>query len=210
MPNNLISQVAILTNLITKVNDTYPGSSYAGPTNQAYYGSQVGSRFALGNDEARLPSALAGGLFQYVNLYTSMTATPKVGLIAFWNGITVAGQDNTYVATFDEPTGASDIAGVLVSATSKGNYGIIQIDGKVKVQFRATITKSTPAAGGDLVLAAAAGAGADVATADILADATSLTSTQARHILGISIVSPAGGAASFIRLGAAIGQRMNF
>ena len=209
MPNNLISQVAILTNLITKVNDTYPGSSYAGPTNQAYYGSQVGSRFALGNDEARLPAALAGGLFQYVNLYTSMTATPKVGLIAFWNGITVSGNDNTYVATMDEPTGASDIAGILVSATSKGNYGIIQIDGKVKVQFRATITKSTPVSG-DLVLAAAAGAGADVATADILADATSLTSTQARHILGITIVSPAGGAASFVRLGAAIGQRMNF
>ena len=98
MPNNLISQVAILTNLITKVNDVYPGSSYAGPTNQAYYGSQVGARFALGNDEPRLPSALSGGLFQYVNLYTSMTATPKVGLITFWQ------TDTSYVATCDEPT----------------------------------------------------------------------------------------------------------
>lgn len=203
MPNNLVSQVEILTNLITKVNDAFPGSSYAGPTSQAYYGSQVGSRFALGNDEARLPSALAGGLFQYVNLYTSMTATPKVGLIAFWQ------TDTSYVATFDEPTGVSDIAGILVSATSKGNYGIIQIDGKVKVQFRATITKATPVVG-DLVMAAAAGSGADNATADILADATSLTSTQARHILGVAIVSPAGAAASFVRLGAGVGQRMNF
>jgi hypothetical protein len=203
LPNSLLSQVAILENLITKVNDVYPGSSYAGPTNQAYYGSQVGARFALGNDEPRLPAALAGGIFQYVNLYTSMSATPKVGLIAFWK------TDTTYVATMDEPTGASDIAGILVSATSVGNYGIIQIDGKVKVQFRATITKTTPAVG-DLVLAAAAGAGADVATADILADATSLTSVQARHILGIAIISPAGATASFIRLGAAVGNRWNF
>lgn len=203
MPNNLVSQVAILTNLITKVNDTFPGSSYAGPTNQAYYGSQVGSRFVLGNDEPRLPSALSGGEFQYVNFYTSMAATPKVGLIAFWK------TDTSYVATFDEPTGASDMAGVIVSATSKGNYGIIQIDGKVAVQFRATITKATPLIG-DLVLAAAAGAGADVATADILADATCLTPVQARHILGVAIASPAGATASFVRLGAAVGQRTNF
>jgi hypothetical protein len=207
MPNNLVSQVEILTRLITLVNDAYPGSSYAGPTNQAYYGSQVGARFALGDDDktiANNSTTLSGGLFQYVQLYASMTATPKVGLIAFWK------TDTSYIATFDEPTGVSDMAGILVSATSIGNYGIIQIDGKVRVQFRATITKATPAATGDLVLAAAAGAGADVATADILADATSLTSTQARHILGITITSPTGGAASFVRLGAAIGQRMNF
>ena len=51
MPNNLVSQVEILTRLITLVNDAYPGSSYAGPTNQAYYGSQVGARFALGDDD---------------------------------------------------------------------------------------------------------------------------------------------------------------
>lgn len=204
MPNNLVSQVEILTRTIPNVNDPFPGSSYAGPTNQAYYGSQVGARFALGNDEPRLPSALAGGKFQYVNFYTSMASTPKVGLIAFWQ------TDTTYVATFDEPVGVSDVAGILVSATSKGNYGIIQIDGKVKVQFRATITKATPAAYGDLVLCAAAGVGADNATADILADTTSLTSVQVRHILGVAVASPAGGAASFVRLGAAAGARVNY
>lgn len=193
MPNNLVSQVEILTRTIPNVNDVYPGTSYAGGTSQSYYGSQVGARFALGNDEPRLPSGLFGGIFQYVNFYVSQTATPTVGNIAFWK------TDSSYVTTSDEPTGVSDIAGIVVSATTKGNYGLIQIDGKVNVNFRATPSKGTPAIG-DLVTAAAVGAGADNAKADVLADATTMTPVQVRHILGIAVTAPTGGAASPVRL----------
>lgn len=205
MPSNLVSQVDILTASIPKINDAFPGSSYAGPTNQATYGSQVGARFALGNDDPMITrqSALFGGMFQYVQFYASQTATPTIGNIAFWQ------TDTTYVVTSDEPTGVSDIAGILVSAPTKGNYGVIQIDGKVAINFRATITKATPAIG-DLVLAAAAGAGVDNAKADVLADATNITSVQFRHVLGIAVVAPVGGSAKAVRLGAGVGQRMNF
>jgi len=205
MPSSLVSQVAILTQALASVNDAFPGSPYAGPTNQAYYGSQVGARFALGNDDPIITrqSALFGGMFQYVQFFATQTATPTVGNIAFWQA------DTTYVVTSDEPSGVSDIAGIIVSATAKGNYGLIQIDGKVAINFRATITKATPAIG-DLVLAAALGAGVDNAKADVLADATSLTSVQMRHVLGIAVVAPVSGAAKAVRLGAGVGQRMNF
>jgi hypothetical protein len=197
VPSSLVSQVAVLIAAFPKSNDVYPGSSYAGPTGQSYYGSQVGSRVALGNDDpviSRATSpALAGGLFQYVQFVSTATATPVAGMIAFWSA------DTTYVVTNDEPTGVSDIAGINMFAVTKGNYGWIQIDGKAVVKFRATTTKTTPAVG-DLVLAAAAGAGADVALADVLADATNLTSVQARHILGIAIAAPVGGASSTVRL----------
>jgi len=148
-------------------------------------------------------TALFGGCFQYVQFYKTQTATPTVGNIAFWQ------TDTSYVVTSDEPTGVSDIAGIIVSATTKGNYGFIQIDGKVTVNFRATVTKATPAIG-DLVLAAAAGAGVDNAKADVLADATSITSVQFRHVLGIAVVAPVGGTGTAVRLGAGVGQRMNF
>jgi hypothetical protein len=197
MPSNLVSQIAYLLAKFPNSNDVYPGSSYAGPTNQAYYGSQVGSRVALGNDDPVIARAtsptLAGGVFQYVQYYVSATAAPKLGLLCFWKTPT------TYIVTNDEPTGVSDIAGICLFAVTKGQYGWIQIDGAANVQFRTAITKTTPAIG-DLVLAAAAGAGADVATADVLADATSLTSVQARHILGIAVVAPTSGAYSQVRL----------
>ena len=198
MPSNLVSQIAVLLAKFPNSNDVYPGSSYAGPTNQAYYGSQVGARFALGNDDPIITRAtsptLAGGIFQYVLFVSTATAAPKQGLIAFWK------TDTTYVVTNDEPTGVSDIAGIDLFAVTKGQYGFIQIDGKANVQFRATTTKTTPAVG-DYVTAAAAGAGADVATADVIADATSLTPVIARHFLGIAIAAPVGGAVSTVRLG---------
>lgn len=193
MPSNLVSQVEFLTNLISKINDAVAGGTYSG-TGAANYGSQVGARWVLGNDEPRLDSALAGGAeFQYVQFYKSQTATPVVGQLAFWQNA------QSYVVTCDEPTGVSDIGGVVVSATTKGNFGVIVIDGQVNVLFRATITKATPAVG-DLVLAAAAGAGVDNGLSDVLIDAATMTPVQIRHVLGVAITAPAGGAKSAVRL----------
>ena len=195
MPSNLLSQIATLVNTIPKTNDAVAGGSVSQGTGAADYPSQLGSRIVLGNDDVQIKnqSTLFGGWYQYVQMYSSVTSTPAVGLIAFWQ------TDTSYVVTTDEPTAVSDIAGVIVSAVTKGNYGWIQCKGKVNVAFRATITKATPIIG-DLVLCAAAGAGADNAKADVLADATNLTSVQARHILGIAVTAPVSGTSTPVRL----------
>ena len=194
MPSNLVSQIATLVNTIPKTNDPVAGGTYTG-TGAADYPSQVGSRMVLGNDDVQIKNqtTLFGGEYQYVQMYSSVTSTPAVGLIAFWQS------DTSYVVTTDEPTGVSDIAGVLVSAVTKGNYGWVQIEGKVNVAFRATIGKATPAIG-DYVTCAALGAGADNAKADVVADSTTYTTVIARHFLGIAVTAPTSGASSPVRL----------
>jgi hypothetical protein len=122
---------------------------------------------------------LYGGIYQYVQFSVAATAAAKQGLLAFWS------TDTTYIVTNDEPTGVSDIAGICLNAVTKGNYGWIQIAGKAQVQYRASITKVTPALG-DLVLAAALGS-VTPGVVDILADATNITSVQARMMLGIVV-----------------------
>jgi hypothetical protein len=188
MPSNFVSQIDRIVSKIGNANDPLPGQSVSSGTGAAQYGGQVGARVCLGNDDVQITNSssptLYGGIYQYVLFYSGATATPAQGLIAFWR----AANDKTYQVTNDEPTGVSDVAGICLNAVSKGSYGWIQIAGKVQVLYRTVVTKVTPAIG-DLVLCAAAGAGADVATADILADATNLTSVQARHILGIAVDS---------------------
>jgi hypothetical protein len=199
-----VQQIDRMVSTLGNANDPLPGQSVASGTGAPQYQGQVGARVCLGNDDPLITRSasptLFGGIYQYVQFKATSTAVGLVGLIAFWS------TDTTYIVVCDEPTGVSDIAGICLTTVTKGNYSWIQIAGKATVQFRATTTKTTPAIG-DLVLAAAAGAGADVATADVIADATSLTSVQARHILGIAIAAPVGGAASTVRLN--IG-RVNF
>jgi hypothetical protein len=183
-----VQQIDRIVSKIANANDPLPGQSVSSGTGAAQYGGQVGARVCLGNDDVLVTNAsspiIYGGIYQYVQFVSTATAQPSAGLIAFW----LASNDKTYQVTNDEPTGVSDIAGVGLNFVNKGSYGWIQIAGKAQVLYRTVVTKVTPAIG-DLVLAAAAGAGADVATADILADATNLTSVQARHILGIAVDS---------------------
>jgi hypothetical protein len=113
--------------------------------------------------------------------------------LPFWNDY------ENFIVTMDEPTNAAMIAGIVLNAVTAGNFGWIQITGKANVLFRAATTKGAPAIG-DGVVAAAAGAGASVATADVLADATGITSLTLSRFIGTAIAAPAGGAVSLVQL----------
>lgn len=196
MPSNFVQQIDRIVSTLASANDPLPGQSVSSGTGAAQYGGQVGARVCLGNDDPAITRSssptLYGGIYQYVQFYTSATQAASRGLIAFWQ------TDTRYIVTNDEPTGVSDIAGICLNAVTKGNYGWIQIAGRASVLFRTAITKATPAVG-DLVLAAAIGT-ATPAVSDILADATNLTSVQARQMLGVALTAPVGGAISSVRL----------
>lgn len=196
MPSNFVQQIDRMVSTLSNANDPLPGQSVSSGTGAAQYGGQVGSRVCLGNDDPIITRSssptLYGGIYQYVQFLSTATQASSAGLIAFWS------TDTTYIVTNDEPTGVSDIAGICLNAVTKGNYGWIQIAGKANVLFRTAITKATPAVG-DLVLAAAIGS-TTPAVSDVLADATNITSIQARHMLGIAIAAPVGGAISTVRL----------
>lgn len=185
-----------LTGKLNAINDAVAGGSASSGTGAALYASQLGARINLSDAQAGqlyLTNVLYGGIYQYVNFRSAATASPARGLIAFWN------TDASFIVTNDEPTGVSDWAGITLFAVTKGNYGWIQTAGKVAVKFRAAVTKATPAIG-DLVICAAQGAGADVATADVLADATALLSTTMRGVLGNAIEAPTNGGTKLVRL----------
>lgn len=131
---------------------------------------------------------LYGGVYRRLQI---SGGTFKRGQIVFWDftaGKAYAAVTNT------EPTGVSMIAGAFINAdagVTSGNYGWIQTDGIATLLFRGTITKT--GAVGDAVYAAAQGAGADNATVDNLADATTLTSVELRHFVGIAVEAPTSG-----------------
>jgi hypothetical protein len=138
---------------------------------------------------------LKGGTYRRVKLNGG---TFKRGQLVFWD----TSSTQPYAAvTNTEPTGVSLIAGVIVNAdagSTAGNWVWIQTEGLATCLFRATITKA--GAVGDEIYAAAQGAGADNATVDNLADATTLTSVQLRHKVGIAWEAPANGGLKLVML----------
>ena len=198
MPSNFVQQIDRIVSKLSNANDPLPGQSVSSGTGAPQYAGQVGCRVCLGNDDLAIVNSssptLYGGIYQYVQFLLTATKASAQGLLAFWS------TDTTYIVTNDEPTGNSDIAGVCLNAVSKGNYGWIQIAGKATVQYRAVLTKTTPAVG-DLVLDAALSVTPGVV--DILADATNITSVQLRSVIGIVVgTAPAfpGGGLGTVRL----------
>lgn len=198
MPGPMTSQIGrITTGLLNTVNDVLPAQSVSSGTGALRYTGQLGQRIALGPDEVKFSAAIGslyGGVYQYVRVAAASTALLR-GRLLFWD-TSVA--ENLYQVTAVEPTGVSLIAGVALNVITPGNYGFIQIAGRATCLFRAALTKV--AAVGDLVLAAAAGAGADNATCDVLADATNLTSVQMRHLVGVAEEAPTNGGLKIVRL----------
>ena len=115
-------------------------------------------------------------------------AAAAAGQVASWYDL------DDYVVTADALTGTSLIAGIFLNAITKGQYGWIQTAGLATVKFRASITKATPAIG-DLVLVQATNY-----VGEVLADATNLTSVEARMILGVAVAAPTGGGSSLVAL----------
>jgi len=149
---------------------------YIGPGDPLFYDSSVGTLYP--------------GAYQYVQMYSSSTAAAVVGGIAYW--LDPTSSTVPYIVTADATDGNQ--AGVFINPIAKGSYWFIQVDGLANVKFAASTTKATPAIK-DLVVCST-GAG----TADVLADATGLTSPLLKRVLGTAEEAPVGGSISAVML----------
>jgi hypothetical protein len=154
---------------------------------------------------------LYAGRYQRVQLDPNLdqTASPlKHGQLLFW----VQGGAQDWIVTNVEPADVSDIAGVYLNSdtggtnpVTSGNYFWMQAfngGGKATILYKTALT-GVPAAG-QAVYAAAAGAGADNATADVLDGAGNPTFTQVADMqnryLGKALALPVAGALGLISL----------
>lgn len=189
----------VVSRLLNDVNDPAPGvplasSSASGSIIQPYYG-QVGKRLVLTTAMAlKLSDTTIGtlyeGIYQYVQTKSGSTAAPARGGAVYWDDLT------SYIVTPDVTTSNVGLfAGVYLSAPTKGNWCFIQIAGKASVLFKASPTKTTPAAGDAVVLN-----GTSTNTADVLADATGVTWATIKLMLGVAIAAPTTAAISTVDL----------
>ncbi len=198
--------IKLIGRALNAVNDAAPGvpvstAQVSGSIVQPFLGF-VGKRLVLNNAMAlKLSDTTVGtlyeGIYQYVQFRSVSTLAPAKGILAYWQDY------SNYIITPDvsatDPSlGGSNsglVAGVILSAVTKGNYGFIQISGKATVLFKTTVTKTTPIQG-DLVVAD----GTTSARGDVLADATGITNATAKLILGVSLTTPASNTASLVDL----------
>lgn len=124
----------------------------------------------------------------------------KRGSLVFWDLVTILAGTATdpFQVTNVEATDTALVAGIVISATDtstaplSGNYGWIQTAGVATVQFRATLGVASPALG-DAIFWAAAGAGADNATADDLIVSTTFAPNLFARYIGKAIDAPTNG-----------------
>lgn len=180
----------VTTGLLNTVNDAVAGGSVASGTGANPYAGQLGAIAYFGPSTIRYDSSIGTlyeGWYQYVQFLSTSSASNARGQFVFWNDLT------NFIVTPDATDGQH--AGVTLNVITKGNYGWIQISGLASVLFRSSITKATPAVK-DLVVTTS---GAN--TADILADATNLTSPLYKRVVGVAAsTAPVGGAISLVEL----------
>jgi hypothetical protein len=183
----------VSTGFLNTVNDPVIGGLVSSGTGLSPRAGQLGKKGHMSQDEAynryngQSPQ-LYGGVYQYVQFYLSSTAANAQGQVVFWRPasttLSAAGLES-FIVTPDAPTVPSMIAGITLNAVTKGNYGWIQIAGLATVKFCAAISKTTPVVGDLVVLDLT-----PTDTADVLADATGITSVQARVIIGKAYDAP--------------------
>lgn len=139
-----------------------------------------GDRMVVGEEDiAALTNTtvgtLYGGIYTYVRTPSGSTATPTLRRAMFWDTSVAASQ---FQATPDEDAdlNVSLFAGVSVNTLVKGYNWWIQSAGRVTGLFR-TALSGVPAIASAVYLAAA-GAGADVGTFDVLDGGGTPTFTQ--------------------------------
>lgn len=187
----------VTTEFLNDVNDPSPGVPLASPSGSIVqpYTGQLGGKLSLDAATALALSdtaigTLYGGVYQYVKFKAGTTTAPARGQVVFWDDI-----DNYVVTPDATATNDSQIAGIVLNAVTKGNYGFIQIAGKASVLF-GTVTKVTPAIG-DLVIVDSTPS----PDANVLADATNITSPTAKLIIGKAVVAaPASTTISLVLL----------
>ncbi len=213
IPSNWTKQPQQL--LATRLNagsgDAVEGGALASvPSNVlgANQGSQThpGDRLVIGSlDAAALSLAsvgtLYGGLYQYVSTYSGSAGTPTKYRLAFWQPSNAA---PFHQVTPDESgtPGVAAVAGVFINTLTAGYDWWILIAGRTPIQFRAALT-GVPSAG-CAVYCAAAGAGADLGTLDVLAGAplasyTDIDNANTRY-MGWAETAPVGGATAIVNV----------
>jgi len=145
-----------------------------------------GDRMIVGEDDAlalydSTVQELYGGMYTRVTCYATVTAAYTIGHAVFWDTSvtpTFANIGNIYRVIPDETgnEGVSPFAGVLIKTITAGCSSWVQNAGKVFVKFCTPFT-GVPADGCAVYLAAA-GAGAQVGTFDVLDGAPNPTFTQ--------------------------------
>jgi hypothetical protein len=201
MPNSITLQHPLLVSgFINGENNPSPGTSVStGSVSGSIiqpYGGLLGGVLDIDATTAgklTLPGSantLLEGLYMMVQFLSSSTASNAVGQLVFWSN------KSSYIVTPDVTAATTGkIAGVTLNAVTKGNYGFIQIAGRASVLFKGTITKTSPA-DGDLAIVDQTPAN----DADVLADATTITSPTLKAALGICYGAPTGGAISLVDL----------
>lgn len=186
----------LITGFLNTTNDAQPGAqaSPSGTIIQPYTGMEGGVLFLDATAAASLSATgqntLFEGQYQYVQFLATATAAPAVGKPVFWSD-----RVNYIVTTDVTAATVSKVAGVVIFANTKGNWGFIQISGRATCLFKGTTTKTTPA-DGDLVVI-------DQTPAldfDVLADATTITSPILKTVVGVAYGAPVGGASSLVDL----------
>ena len=196
---------------LNSANDT-TASSFVDPyTNAppAWGGLVLGDFIEMDNSNAALYSnssvgTLYAGVFQRIYLDPGAAAT-KTGQLLFW----VLGGLYRHQVTNVESNQTDLIAGIYINgpstgsfAITPGNFGFMQCffpEGIAQVLMRGTLTNGSPAIG-DLIYAAALGAGADNATCDDLTAATTVTCIKQARFIGVSETIPVGATLAQVEL----------
>jgi hypothetical protein len=194
----LTKQADFLTaKYLNDVNDSVAGGALvsvpAGAPSPAQSQTQIGDRIVLDEATASALSdttvgTLYGGVYMYVGTIAaaSITQAPARGLLAFWRSNELpGGATDSYLVTPDAQSSTSIpsyIAGIFISALTKGNYGWIQVAGVASVQFDSSLTAS---ATGITVSAKVSPGLASTADAGV-----ALTTTTLAFVLGVAIGSP--------------------
>lgn len=184
----------IAARYLNAVNDSAAGGGPANAAGSSRAPGQLGSKLYIGPNDPLVFDSSVGtiypGTYQYVQLYSSSTASAVVGGVAYWYSPTST--TSPYIVTADATDGNQ--AGIFINAITKGYYGYIVVDGLADVLFAASTTKATPAVKDWVVCSSGAG------TADVLADATAITSPTLKRSLGTAEEVPVGGAVSCVAL----------
>jgi hypothetical protein len=169
-----------------------PAGAPAAQVNQTQPGDRIclDDITALGLSDTTV-GTLYGGIYIYVQA-TYTTTAPVRGGIGFWKQADVGVQYVAYGDALPATATPSFIAGIFISAPTKGNYCWIQIAGVASVLFDSTITATTV---GDLVTAKVSAV--VPSTAD---NGATVTQETVAAMLGVSIQTAAASTVSQVAL----------
>jgi len=128
---------------------------------------------------------LFGGMYQAVQVAaTAAAGNVAVGKVAFFNN--AAGSAAGFVVT-DESVADNngEVAGIFINTITPGNFGFIQVAGKVNVLLKNPITNGAPAVGDALFSGGGSG------TVDDLTLASVFSTAFLNRYLGFAIALPA-------------------